>query len=70
MSPLIMATPSRASARYLSSTGGIDSNGATITFSAGAVLIFVISTVSPIATPALFLTRPSTLIKPLPSYEG
>ena len=44
MSPLIRGTLSRASAKYRSSIGGIDSNGATITFSAGDVLIFVIST--------------------------
>ena len=63
-------TLSKASDKYLSSIGGIASNGATITFSAGTALILVISTVSPIATPALFLTRPSTLTTPFPSSEG
>jgi len=61
---LINGTLSRASAKYRSSMGGIASNGATMTFSAGTALIFLTITVSPIATPALFLTRPSTLIIP------
>ncbi len=70
LSPLINGTLSRASAKYRSSIGGIASNGATMTFSAGTALIFLTITVSPIATPALFLTRPSTRIIPLPSSEG
>ena len=63
-------TLSNASAKYLSSIGGIDSNGATITFSAGGALIFLIVTVSLIATPELFLINPSILITPLPSSDG
>ena len=70
LSPLIRGTLSSASARYLSSIGGIASSGATITFSAGIAFIFLTTTVSPIATPELFRTRPSTRIIPLPSSEG
>ena len=70
LSPFISGTLSSASAKYRSSIGGIASSGATITFSAGTALIFFTITVSPMAMPALFLTRPSTLMMPLPSSDG
>ncbi len=70
LSPLVTGTPSKASVMYLSSIGGMFSKGATITFSAGTAFIFLTETVSPIATPELFLVRPSILIIPLPSSEG
>ena len=41
-----------------------------MTFSAGGALIFFIEIGSLIATPALFLTKPSTLITFLPSSDG
>ena len=70
LSPLIKGTLSNASAKYLSSIGGIASNGATTTFSAGTALIFFTVIVSPIAIPELFLPNPSIRIIPLPSSEG
>ena len=70
LSPFVTGTLSKASAKYLSSIGGIDSNGATTTFSAGGALIFLIVTVSLMATPELFLIKPSILITPLPSSDG
>ena len=50
--------------------GGIASNGATITFSAGTAFIFFTLIASPIAIPELFLPSPSILIIPLPSSDG
>ena len=70
LSPFVTGTLSRASARYLSSIGGTASSGATTTFSAGGAFTFFTATTSPIATPALFLIRPSILTIPLPSSEG
>jgi len=48
---------------------GFDHDNNNITFSAGIAFIFLITTVSPIATPALFRPRPSTRIIPLPSSK-
>ena len=70
LSPLIKGTLSNASARYLSSIGGIASNGATTTFSAATAFIFLTEIVSPIAIPELFLPNPSILIIPFPSSDG
>ena len=67
---MINGTLSKASARYLSSIGGIASSGATTTFSAATALIFLTEIVSPIAIPELFLPSPSILIIPLPSSDG
>jgi len=70
LSPFVTGIPSRASVKYLSSMGGAASSGATTTFSAGAALTFFTMTASPMATPALFLMRPSILPIPRPSSEG
>src|SRR5215467_653392 len=70
LSPFVTGTLSKASARYLSSIGGIASKGATIIFSAVSTLILLILIVSPIATPTLFLMRPSILMIRFPSSRG
>jgi uncharacterized membrane protein (Fun14 family) len=48
----------------------IDHTAVLSTFSAGTALIFLITTVSPMAIPALFLIIPSTRIIPFPSSDG
>ena len=70
LSPFISGTLSSASARYLSSMGGIDSSGATTTLSAATAFIFLTMMVSPIAMPELLRPRPSILMIPLPSSDG
>ena len=70
LSPLISGTLSSASARYLSSMGGMGSSGATTTLSAAVAFIFLTIMVSPIAMPELFLPSPSILMIPLPSSDG
>ena len=70
LSPLIKGTLSKASARYLSSIGGIASSGATTIFSAATAFIFLTEIESPIAIPELFLPSPSILIIPFPSSDG
>jgi len=67
---LIKGTLSNASARYLSSIGGIASNGATIIFSAATALIFFTEMLSPIAIPELYRPSPTILIMPFPSSDG
>ena len=59
-------TLSKASARYLSSIGGIASSGATIIFSACTAFIFLTDIASPIAIPELFLPSPSYGLFPCP----
>src|SRR5574337_224113 len=70
LSFFVTGTISRASARYFSSRGGIDSIGFTVTFSADTAFIFLTARVSPIAEPVLYLARPSTLMILCPSSVG